>query len=280
MRVHSRSIPYKKPGEKFTLVPFSDLHYGTTLCEKGRFIEMLKEYGRAKNTLLIGNGDYLDCIVSRDGKRFRPEAIDPELMMVNGEIQGDWIDGEVNWFCDIMQKHVSPDNLLGLGTGNHEDMILKYHSSDPVKRIARRLNAPRLGYTWFYHLHFKRPGTGYQRLTVFGHHGFGGGGRTEGGTVTKYCRHAERYEADICLYGHDHDMWVKPIVNIDGGTGRVWGNKKYVIDTGTFMKTHGDDIIPTYPEIAGYPPRNLGYPVIEITTPTSKGGRFHLKGTV
>ena len=279
MRVHSRTIPYKKPGEKFTLVPFSDLHYGSAACEKNRFVSMLKRYGTAPNTLLIGNGDMLDCIIAKDHKRFRPETIDPELMMVGGVVQSDWIDAEVNWFCHQMQAHVSPENLLGLGSGNHEDAILKYHSSNPAKRIATRLNTPLLGYTWFYHLNFKRPGTGYQKLVLYGHHGFGGGTRTEGGSMTRYCKHAERIMADICMYSHDHDCWLKPIVNVSSNGGRVSEVSKLVVDTGTFLKTFSETDIPTYSEQAGYPPRNLGCPVIEINLPTDTDG-FKLKGTV
>ena len=279
MRVYSRTIPYRKPGEKFWLVPFSDLHYGSSACEKHRFIDMLKRHGKAKNTLLIGNGDMLDCIVASDHKRFRPETIDPELMMVAGNVQSDWIDQEVNWFCEQVNTYVNPDNLLGLGRGNHEETILKYHSTDPAKRICKRLNTYNLGYSWFYHLNFKRPGTGYQRLVLYGHHGWGGGTRTEGGGMTRYCRHAERIHADICLYSHSHDCWVKPIVEVDSSSGRVAEVLKLVVETGAFLKTFSDSDVPTYSEQAGYPPRNLGCPVIEITTPKGTDV-FRLKGKV
>ena len=278
MRVYSRTVPYTKPGEKFTLVPVSDIHYGAAACEKTRFISTLKRYGKKPNTLMIFNGDMLDCIVAKDHKRFRPEAIDPEMLM--GEaVRSNWIDVETRWFCEQVEKYVNPDILLGVGRGNHEDTILKYYGSDPADNIALRMNTPCLGYTWFYHLNFKRPGTGYQKLVLYGNHGFGGGTRTEGGSMTRYCRHAERIHADICLYGHDHDCWIKPIVEVDSSGGRVREVQKLVVDCGTFLKTFSDNDVPTYSEQAGYPPRNLGCPVIEITTPTNTDG-FRLKGTV
>ena len=279
MKVYSRTIPYKKPGEKFTLIPFSDLHYGAAACEKHRFIDMLKQYGRAKNTLMLGNGDMVDCIVAKDHKRFRPSCIDPDMLAGN-VAQEDWIDQQVNWFCCQMETYVDPANLLGIGRGNHEDSILKYHSTDPAKRIAQRLKTDALGYTYFYHLNFKRPSTGYEKLVIYGNHGFGGGTRTEGGSMTRYCRHAERIVADICMYGHDHDMWVKPIINVDSSHQRVSEASKLVVDCGTYLKTFSDSDVPTYSEQAGYPPRNLGCPVIEITTPSDKYRGFYLKGTV
>ena len=279
MRVHSRTIPYQKPGEKFTLVPISDVHYGAAACEKGRFVSTLKRHGRAKNTLLVFVGDVIDCIVPGDKKRFRPETIDPELMVVDDKIKSNWIDLEVRWFCEQIEKYVSPSNLLGIGRGNHEDEIAKRSGTDPLDNICYRLKTESLGYTWFYHLNFKMPGTGYQRLYVYGNHGFGGGGRTEGGSMTKYCRSSERIHADICLHGHDHDCWIKPIVEVDSSTGKVREVQKLIVDCGTFMKTFSDSDIPTYSEKAGYPPRNLGCPVIEITTPTGTDG-FRLKGTV
>ena len=278
MRVYSRTIFHSKPGEKFTLVPISDIHYGAAACEKTRLISTLKRYGRKANTLLIFPGDMVDFIVAKDHKRFWPSFIDPDMLAGN-VAQEDWIDQEVNWFCSQVETYVNPDILLGIGRGNHEDSILKYHSTDPAKRIAQRLNTDSLGYTWFYHLNFKRAGTGYQKLVLYGNHGFGGGTRTEGGSMTRYCRHAERIHADICLYGHDHDAWVKPIVEVDSSGGKVREVIKLVVDCGTFLKTFSDSDVPTYSEQAGYPPRNLGCPVIEITTPVDGGG-FRLKGTV
>lgn len=279
MRVFSRTIPYTKPGEEFTLIPIGDVHTGAAACEKSRFVSLLKKHGRAKNTYLIGVGDYADCIVAKDHKRFRPSAIDPEMLAGN-VAQEDWIDLEINWFCTQFEVYVDLDKLLGFGSGNHEDAILKYHSTDPTKRIAQRLKTEPLGYTWFYHLNFKREGRGYQRLTLYGHHGFGGGTRTEGGSMTRYCRHAERIHADICLYGHDHDCWIKPIVEVDSSKGKVGEVQKLVVDCGTFLKTFSDGDVPTYSEQAGYPPRNLGCPVIEITTPTDTDPYFRLRGTV
>ena len=278
MRVYSRTIPYSKPGEKFWLVPFGCVHYGAAACEKTRFTQTLRHYGRKPNTMLIALGDMVDCIVAKDHKRFRPSCIDPDMLAGN-VAQEDWIDQQVNWFCSQMESYVDPDNLLGIGRGNHEDAILKYHSTDPARRIAQRLDTGALGYTFFYHLNFKREGTGYQKLIVYGNHGFGGGTRTEGGSMTRYCRHAERMHADICLYAHDHDAWVKPIVEVDSSGGKVREVIKLVVDCGTFLKTFSDSDVPTYSEQAGYPPRNLGCPVIEITTPTDTDG-FKLKGTV
>ena len=278
MKVYSRTIPYQKPGEKFLLVPMSCIHYGAAACEKNRFAQLLRRYGRKPNTMLVTLGDMVDCIVAKDHKRFRPSCIDPDMLAGN-VAQEDWIDTQVNWFSSQLESYVAPENLLGLGRGNHEETILKYHSTDPAKRICERLDTYNLGYSWFYHLNFKRKGTGYQKLILYGHHGWGGGTRTEGGGMTRYCRHAERIHADICLYSHSHDCWVKPIVEVGSDGGRVAEVLKLVVETGAFLKTFSDSDVPTYSEQAGYPPRNLGCPVIEITTPTDKDG-FKLKGTV
>lgn len=279
MKVYSRTVPYERDGETFYVIPFSDLHYGAAACEKNRFINMLKQWGRNKNALLIDNGDACDCIIAHDHKRFRPSTIDPELIF--GIVpQEDWIDQEVNWYCQQIETHVAGAAFLGIASGNHHDKILQYHSTDPTKRIAQRLRTECLGYSYYFHLNFKREGRGYQKLIIYGNHGFGGGTRTEGGSMTKYCRHAERMRADICLYSHDHDCWIKPVVDVDSRGGQVSEVPKLVVDTGTFLKTFSTTDVPTYSELAGYPPRQLGYPVLEIRTPAPDSPHFELRGTV
>ena len=52
MRVYSRTIPYTKPGETFTLVPISDVHYGAAACEKNRFISTLRKHGKDRKSVV------------------------------------------------------------------------------------------------------------------------------------------------------------------------------------------------------------------------------------
>jgi len=276
MKVYSKTIPYEKDGEKFTLIGFGDVHYGSANCDKSLFIHTLRRHGKARNTYLIDMGDACDAIVPKDAKRYRPKGLDPEL-----EFEEDVIDRQIEWYCEQHEKLVNPEKFLGIVSGNHHDIILEKHGTDPTKRIAYRLKTQNLGYCFFYRLLFKREGKGYQELVIYGHHGWGGGSRTEGGNITRFCKAANQIEgADICLYGHTHDKWAKPMVRVKPVGYKVKEVPKMVANTGTFLKTLSDSETPSYSERAGYPPRALGYVSIEITTPTEDRPYFDLRETV
>lgn len=279
MQVYERTIKYREDGEEFTLVPFSDLHLMSANCEKHRFEDMLRKYGRANNTYLMDVGDALDCILTRDAKRFRPSAIDPDLVK-GAVLQEDWIDTGIDWYCKMHEEHVDPSRFLGIASGNHMNDVLKYHNTDPTKRIAKRLHTENLGYLFFYRLNFKRPGKAAKEYMIFGNHGFGGGGRTEGGNMTKFCRDAlTKDRVDLCLYAHTHDMWSKPVIKIRAVGKKLHEVSTLVVNTGTFLKTYSETEIPSYSEVAGYPPRKLGHVVIKITTPTDKYPYFRQEVT-
>ena len=276
MKVYQRTIPYDNDGDVFRLIPISDVHIGASTCNMAEFERVLKKYGKAKNTYLIDNGDACDCIVKKDPKRYRASSVHP---MFRGS--DSLLDDQIEWYCSMMEKYVEPGRLLGVASGNHHDDILKYHDTDPTKRIATRLKTDNLGYCYYYRLLFKREGKGYQELIVYGNHGWGEGGRTEGASVTKYCNHSRGIRgARVFLYGHDHQRWTKGVPYAEPILDKVHAVDTLVADCGTFKMTLSKDEIPDYGETRGYPLRPIGVVVIEITTPTDENPLFGLRGIV
>jgi len=284
MQVYQRTIEYSKPGDIFTLVPHGDAHAGALAHEGGRYKDMLSKYGKRKNTLLLDVGDACDCILKGDSKRFRPSVIHPDMLLQKKDgkihVREDWVDREINYIVDLHKKYVRPENMLGFASGNHMDDVLRYHNTDPTQRICDALNTTNIGYCFYYNLNFKRKGKASQQLTIYGHHGFGGG-RSRGGSINRYTSDADtKYGADICVYGHDHQLWTWPMPRIFSMKGVIHEERVMVADCGSFLKTHAESEIPTYSEKAGYRPVALGHPTISIEITEKPDNPFEIHGTV
>lgn len=284
MQVHQRTIEYSKPGDIFTLVPHGDVHAGALAHEGGRYEYMLSKYGKQKNALMLDMGDACDCILSSDKKRFRPSAIHPGMLVRgrDGKVSAceNWIDLETQYIIDLHKKYVKPENMLGFASGNHMDDVLKHHNTDPTQTICDALGTTNLGYCFYYNIDFKRRGKAAQQLTIYGHHGFGGG-RSRGSSINRYTSDADtKYGADLCFYGHDHQLWMFPMDRVMSIKGIIHSERALVCDCGSFLKTHADSEIPTYSEKAGCRPVALGHPTITVEITEKPGNPFEIHGSV
>ena len=61
-----------------------------------------------------------------------------------------------------------------------------------------------MGYSWWLRIKLSNDGGAGRTVDCYITHGFGGGTRTEGGSVTKYSKFADRFACDIFVAGHDH----------------------------------------------------------------------------
>lgn len=278
MIIKEREIEYQYPGQVINILAYGDIHNGARGCEKGRITSKWQKWGRKRNTYFIDMGDACDCIVSSDKKRFRPSCVEPNLL-AGDTVREDWIDQEINWYCNNVKKHINLSHHLGIVSGNHHDKILKYHNTDPTERIANRLGIPNLGYSFYYHLIFKlKDSKERHTVVVYGHHGKGAI-TSFGGAVTKFCKDASLKDADLCLYGHTHQLWqmriVRPII-----VGKKLQERPItVVNTGGFLKSYLDSTMPSYPEEKMYHALPLGAPVIHITLP-KEGSRTRITASL
>ena len=266
MKVFSREIEYKY-GDEFKLICFSDVHYGAAACDENEFVKMLKAHGNKQNTFFIGIGDQLNCIWVKD-PRFRVSENAPKY-----HDKEDFIDWQINDFASLIRYNTQPEQWLGMGSGNHELAMLKYTSSDPHRRLCEIVGTTDLGYSFFYNLNFTNNGGGGRTVVIYGHHGWGGGARTEGANLTKFAKNEAHYDADISLYGHTHDKFGKRMIRIlptRKGQLRVIQKPMVIANCGTFLKTLSTDERPTYSEQCGYPPRDIGYIIVKLNPDTKK----------
>jgi hypothetical protein len=241
-------------GDEIKVKPISDVHLGAVACDEFAFKKYLADSD--DKTYFIGVGDLLDLVVWLDFKRYRPSQNKADHS--EDDVIDQWIERAVK----ILDPY--KERILGLGEGNHEDAITKHHGTNPMKRICEALHVPFLGYSWLFKLNFREE-TGRGRTVVIrGHHGWGGGSRTQGADLTKFSRDVAYYDADLFLYGHVHQKQHDEVPRLGLSGNRLIAKPKIMVLCGTFLKTLSDNHNPTYSESKGYPPVSIGGPTIHI----------------
>lgn len=242
-------------GETIRIKPIYDVHLGNKYCDVREFKAYLADSGR--NTYFVIGGDLWDAISVTD-PRYRKSTDNSET------------DAIINESLDRGYELLQPykNKIIGIGLGNHEDVVLRRYGVDLTKLLCERLGGkshtkPKefptpLGYSWGLTLRF-REGEGRGRsLRVRGHHGWGGGSRTQGADLTKYSKDMASWDADVFLYGHVHRRQTDTIRRLSFNNRRVIARPKIIGICGTFLKTVSRDEYPTYSERAGYPPTEIG----------------------
>jgi len=250
MIVTTYRIPYKY-GDVFKLKPIADVHWGNKYCDK----RALKEYLADSDgkTYFLSPGDLFDSIVVPD-KRYR-KHIDDNF----GE---DIIDQAVNSLHEVLKPYKK--RIIGLGNGNHEEEYLKRTGSNPTKRLCELLGCEYLGYSWLLRLMFSQNGGQGRTVIVRGHHGWGGGSRTQGADLTKYSKDTTYWDADLFLYGHVHRKQSDRVPRLGLVGEKLVSKPKLIGICGTFLKTYSDTIDATYSEMKGYPPVEVGGITVNI----------------
>lgn len=245
-----KRIDYKY-GDIIKIKPIFDVHYGHNLCDLNAFKKYLEDSD--DKTWFIGGGDFLDSIIVID-PRYR-KSIDA----FGGE---EIIDEQVNGMVEILKPY--KERILGLGIGNHEDTILRKYSTNPVKRMCAQLDVPYLGYSFFYKVVLNEKGSRIRTVIIRGHHGYGGGSRTQGADLTKFSRDVGYYDADIFLYGHVHRLQFDEVPRLSISGNKLISRPKTMIICGTFKKSLSMDNTVTWEETMGFPPTRIGGATINL----------------
>uniref|UniRef100_A0A6M3JL23 Putative calcineurin-like phosphoesterase n=1 Tax=viral metagenome TaxID=1070528 RepID=A0A6M3JL23_9ZZZZ len=248
-------IPYTY-GDTIKIKPVSDVHLGSRHCD----LKALRAYlGEPDSkTYLIGLGDMMDCIIVSDTKRYRKsgDAIESD----------DIINASVDQWVDMLTPFKA--QIIGLGIGNHEDTIVKRCSVNPIKLLCDRLTVPYLGYSFLLRLNFREEQGRGRTVIIRGHHGWGGGSRTQGADLTKFSRDVAQFDADLFLYGHVHRLQYDTVPRLSLVGDVLTARDKHLIICGTFLKTYSGSTDVTYAESAGYPPAKIGGAIINIKPST------------
>ena len=256
MIVTTIHIPYKY-GDTVSLLPLSDIHRGSKHCDVRALHETLKQ--TTDETIIIGLGDWFDAIIAKD-IRYRKS---------NDDTLGDEVLDEQ---IDLLQSDLEPykGKIHAVGIGNHEEQIINRCGTNITKTLCKKLSSDKhevkyLGYSGLIRLLFSENGGRGRTVVIRYHHGWGGGSRTQGADLTKYSKDVSHWEADIFLYGHTHRKQDDRIPRIGLVGERIVAKPKIICICGTYLKTYSSSENPTYSEVKGYPPVEIGTPLIHIT---------------
>lgn len=256
MQVCTYDISYKY-GQIIKIKPIFDVHYGQKACDVNAFKSFLADSD--ESTYFIGGGDLTDNIIISDIRRYRKSQDITESDAI--------VDEQIEGFIGLIEPY--KDKVLGLGRGNHEDTIIKYSGTDPIKRICDRLNDGQrrityLGYSWLVRLRLREKNGRGRTFTIRGHHGWGGGSRTQGADLTKYSKDIAYWEADAFLYSHVHRKQSDRVPRLGLSGSKLVAKPQLLCLCGGFLKTYTEGPDATYAEVRGYPPTEIGGITINI----------------
>lgn len=244
-------IQYKF-GDVITLKPLFDVHLGNSYCDERELKRYLDD--KDDNTYLVGGGDLLDSIVTKDLKRYTKHADATESDAV--------IDEQIDRAYELLKGYNG--HIIGLGTGNHENTINHHHGTNPTRRLAKMLGTISLGFSWIVILKFRESDGRGRTLIIRGHHGWGRGSRTQGADLTKFSKDMAYWDSDMFLYGHVHRRQSDKVDRIGVVGTQLVPKPKYLYLCGTFLKTFSLTDEATYSEEKGYPPVAIGGVNIKI----------------
>lgn len=240
-------IPYKY-GQEFTIKPCFDWHVGHRYCDIKALRAYLSDGAEDPNCFIVTGGDLADSIVVTD-KRY--------LKSTDGTESGAVINEQYEILLDLLKPYQG--RIMGIGFGNHEDTLLARAGVHLSRLLANGLETVSLGLQWVVRVIFTEDGGGRGRtLIIYGHHGFGGGGRTEGADITKFANHSSGYEADIFCYGHTHKRQKAEIERISLIGNSMVAKPKRLFICGSFLKTFSSTDEPTWTERMGFKPNRIG----------------------
>lgn len=246
MIVHEYRIPYKSRSDIITLKPLFDSHIGNRYCDEKALRKYLAD--DSENTYLIGGGDILDCIITKDIKRYVKHADDTKSDSI--------IDEQIERAYDFLKPYKG--RIIGLGTGNHEATIAKHCGTHPIRRLCEKLETVSLGFSSLVVIRLSMDGNRSRTLAIRLHHGWGGGSRTQGADLTKYSRDTAYWDCQMFLYGHVHRRQSDKIDFMTVAGNNLVPKPKHIFLCGTFLKTYSASDEATYSEEKGYPPVSIG----------------------
>ena len=229
-----------KTNEEHNIFICSDLHFG---CDGQNISKLKSDFDKAvkQNAMIIIVGDWGEFIIPQDKKRYTSSR---DILKNDNQLL-DTVELAYSFLKDYA------NNILMIGTGNHEATISKFHSFDPTQslifRLRREAGAKELyhgQYSGFIRLSFGRGKDGNsnkQKYDIFYTHGQGGGA-TPNGSVTMLKAHMYNKQADFYTMGHSHAPVVIPSETMMhlNSAGNIKVKKRVGVLTGCYSGVNPD----------------------------------------
>ena len=271
MHLNRQRIDVPSEGTLVKIYPFGDIHLGATNCDYERAEKVRDMIAADPNARWIGMGDVLDSITPHD-KRWDSQITDWRRLKRKDDPDQHDESNLVIEQMELAERFFAPiwTKCLGFHSGNHEDMVAKYHFVDVAKKLCHDNAVVYLGYTALTRLEICIGGNGKDgefqgqtiALDIFSEHG-GAGGGTEGNAINQLHKRFEQYRADILLKGHVHRRGISKRSEIQWGPSRPIHRTRLAILTGHFLQGYAMNAT-AYPERKSMAPSELGSTVILI----------------
>lgn len=180
------------------------------------------------------------------------------------------IDSQRRRSKEIFEPLTEENQLIAIGTGNHEETIHQMHDDDIIRNLCRDMKVPYAGYQAYIVLKFKRQHScEVHEVVIHSWHG-SGAAQTEGARLNRLIRLVNDIEADIYLMGHLHAITSHTPDRLVLRNGKIRSMRLAATITGSWLKTYNqpnedEQLDPTYGEEKGYKPSRIGCPIIKIT---------------
>jgi len=204
--------------EQWILVT-SDRHWDSVHSDRRMQKRHLDE-AVERNALVIDLGDLFDAMSGRYDGRGDKSSIRSELQ--GADYFTRLVDTSTEWFAPYAPS------ILMLGTGNHEQAIVKHNEINLTWHLARQLNAMHGGdihlgkYAGWIKFQFRSNQRTYRNsVWTYYHHGAGGAAPVSRGVIQTNRRAVYLPDAHVVISGHTHQTWLVPVARervSDGGT--------------------------------------------------------------
>ena len=239
----------------------SDVHYDSLKCDRKLLKKHLDEI-KAKDGLIFIHGDWFDVMATYGDRRMKREQVDPRYV-VRGR---SYLDVVIEDSIEFLKPYA--EHIALMSYGNHETTILKFHDTDPLRRLVANLNREggniQIGqYSGFVTFTGKyKKGTTQHRFTKQYHHGFGGNAKRSKGMLDVQIEVFKYPDADILVRGHDHMKWFDPSTTRIRlkESGEISKDNVFYLKTGSYKDGLGD--------------MSQGWEVQKNFNPTRMGGWF------
>ncbi len=251
------------------------MHVGAVHCDEdalGEKVYEIKSLG--KQAIVIGGGDYGDCITPNDTKRWDARILAPWLQDDMNDKLPVWMRSNMDNIGPGILRRVDEilkpiwSSFVGLIEGNHDDGIRKHNHYNFMKELLLKANEKHdvkyAGVQCFLVLHFVRKNSReVHDIVLHVRHGEGAA-RTSGARALAVLRMAQSTpDADVTLMSHLHGQESPDIPQrLTVYRGKIKERNALATMTGAWLKAYMQGVPPSYLERYGSTPSVLGCPRI------------------
>lgn len=254
------------PGQEMLLMPVGDWHAHSEGWPAERFRDHI-QWGVDRGAWFLGMGEAMDFTSTSQ------RAITRNLRASQRRQIDEMVGERVERLAELIAS--SKGRWLGMLEGHH---YWEYEDGTTTdQHLCRLLGCPFLGTSTLYDVRLRRPGDAHGcTITIYAHHGSGGGGRRVGTQLHRLEDLLGWVEADIYLMAHTHSKANAPMDRLYRTPGgHLYHRTKILARTGGFLRGYtGRRPAPlhepasksrgTYVEQAAMSPSALGGLVISL----------------